>query len=103
MYLMSPNVTLECIIDIMAHVDDASLSDTTAPLHLGSTMNVRTANLSTENLDPTQIIDMVILKYHASSCPMMDMFYVGYGNVHVGRSPTLSRMKCLLSLKVGRL
>ena len=60
--------------DIMA---DASSSDTTAPLHLGSTMNVRTANLSTENLDPTQIIDMVILKYHASSCPMMDMFYVG--------------------------
>ena len=36
---------------------DASLSDTTAPLHLGSTMNVRTAILSTENLDPTQIID----------------------------------------------
>jgi uncharacterized cupin superfamily protein len=42
------------IIDIMA---DASSSDTTAPLPLGNTMNVRTAILTTEILDPKQIID----------------------------------------------
>ena len=41
---MYHNKKNESIIDIMAHVDDASLSDTTAPLHLGSTMNVRTIN-----------------------------------------------------------